>query len=177
MPSAEALEILSLETKRKEAFSIRFRRLLQRTGASQSEFARRAGINRDRVSKYISGQQLPGARTLADMLEAFKHFGVEVVYEDLMPDTASLRSAMRAGVVVEEVETWAERNREANMPIPSMAFEFFDNGTGRVKLNKVLPVDVIHQIIDLVAKVDAANAARGGGPLASDTSESLAASQ
>lgn len=126
------------------AFARKLNELMTRAGMSQSDLARQlwgstmdargrdVARNRDRISHYVRGNQLPEAKTMRRLADVF---GVDVA--DLNPALA-------------RPETRDGRGPPAEVGLSVVA------GTGRALLtvNKMMPMDVAVKIIALLAESD-----------------------
>lgn len=67
----------------KQAFARRLYNLILAKGWSQSELARRSGLQRDRISTYVRGQTLPTPQNAAAIAQA-----LGITTEELLPNMA-----------------------------------------------------------------------------------------
>jgi len=133
------------------AFSRTLSELMARKGMSQSDLARAVwgsttdargrdvARNRDRISHYVRGTQMPEAKTIKKLADVF---GVPVV--ELCPALALPQG--RA--------TQAEVNLTTVGGRPDLAL---------LTVNKMVPMSVAVQILALLANADATTVSGGGG--------------
>lgn len=120
-------------TEARTALAKRLVDLLLKKGWSQSDLARRAGVGRDVVNKYVNGRALPtpaNAKALADAL------GVEVVALLHGP------SAQPPVKVNPKEET------------PPVAMRSLGDGRAHLQIDMVVPFDLAIQILGLLPRAD-----------------------
>lgn len=126
------------------AFARKLNELMTRAGMSQSDLARQlwgsvtdtrgrdVARNRDRISHYVRGNQLPEARTMKKLADVF---GVDVA--DLNPALA--RAEVRDG-----------RGPPAEVSLSMVA----GTGRGLLTVNKMVPADVAVKILAMLTESD-----------------------
>lgn len=117
----------------KDAFSRRLYSELIARNLTQAELARRAGLNRDAVSTYITGKALPGPTKLAAIA---KVFGMEP--SELLPAAAEALSA------------------PTTLPLDTFSFKEVAPGRVRLQVNRVVSLATAMEIGRLIDKDTAA---------------------
>lgn len=118
----------------RKLFAARLFRLMTQKGWNQAELARRAGLNRAAVNKYISGRSLPSPESLNNMAQAL---GISPL--QLLPPGALGPDPAPAA--------------------PQVSLAGRPDGRGLLTINAVVPMETALQVLALVhAGIDALGA-------------------
>lgn len=106
------------------------RTLLERSGMTQAELARRAHIARDALGRYIHGVNKPPVKRIVALAEAFG-----VSHRDIDPSLPDELNIPRHESVYDEIFSVHPAGKVGHM---------------RIKMDAELPIDVVTAIVEIV---------------------------